>query len=177
MPQKPPRTPKPPKERVEKKTRTYAAAETLAGSRLQSPRAVPARYGYRGAMPAKPTRATKKAPGKAATPAGSRTIGSKLQELLEKTVTTLLLTATSEGDITFRADLKAEVLSDASVDVRLEGSALVITFYTTCDSSRRLLQGYERELRAHLEDRRLRVKSIRVLAAPDPDEPPPVPIA
>ena len=101
---------------------------------------------------------------------------SPLQQLIEQTVQTLLLTATPEGDLTFRADVRADVMSDLSLDVGLFGRKVVVTFYTEDDNTRRLLAGQERELRAVLEAKGLKVHKIRVQRNVDPDEPPPVPV-
>ena len=49
-------------------------------------------------------------------------------------------------------------------------------FYTTDTNTRRLLEGYARELTAVLEAKGLKVKAVRVLREPDPNEPTPVPI-
>jgi hypothetical protein len=163
-----------------KEKRSYPAAEAIVGAKLESKThtgAVPARVrktdaavavrsAQRSGLPAKPKPRERQLPAKA-----------KLQKMIEQTVETLMLTATPEGDLTFRADVRADVLSDVSVDVTLWGKQIVVTFYTRDHSSRRLLDGYSRELRAHLEDRGLKVKSIRVAAAPDPNAPAPVPLA
>lgn len=49
-------------------------------------------------------------------------------------------------------------------------------FSTKDTNTRRLLEGSARELTAALDVKGLKVKSVRVLREPDPDEPPPVPV-
>lgn len=104
------------------------------------------------------------------------TAHKKFQQLIERTVKTLLMTASPEGDLAFRADVNAEVMSDLSLDVMLSPQGLEIAFYTTDSNTRRLLQGYERDLVAHLESKGLRVRSVRYETEPDPHAPPAVPV-
>ena len=68
------------------------------------------------------------------------------------------------------------MFDDLAVDVGMVGKKVQVTFYTTDTNTRRLLEGYARELTAALEVKGLKVKSVRVLREPDPDEPPPVPV-
>jgi hypothetical protein len=100
----------------------------------------------------------------------------KFQALIERTVKTLLITASKDGDLAFRADIDANVMSDLSVDVMLSPHGLEIAFYTEDTNTRRLLQGYERDLVAHLSSRGLKVRNIRYETGPDPNEAPPVPL-
>ena len=123
-----------------------------------------------------PAKATRTAIVKRKPRPDKKTPQNKLQVALEKAVHMLLVTATPEGDLTFRADIKAAVMNDLSVDVTLWGKKIIVTFYTEDESVRRLLQGYQRELIAHLESKGLKVKEVRVLRAPDPNEAPPVPV-
>lgn len=144
--------------------RKYAAAERIAGAQLPEPPRVKTVVGARafaGVAIRKPKHKVVPAPG-------------RLQTLIENTVRVLLLTATPEGDLTFRADLK--VFDDLAVDVGMFGKKVVVTFYTRDSNTRRLLEGYARELTAALEVKGLKVKAVRVLREPDPNEPPPVPI-
>lgn len=99
-----------------------------------------------------------------------------LQILIEQTVSMLMLTATPEGDLHFRADVQADVMSDLSVDVGMYGRKVVITFYTKDDHTRRSLSGQERELRSVLESKGIKVHRIAVERESDPNEPPPVPV-
>jgi hypothetical protein len=104
------------------------------------------------------------------------TAHQKFQQLIEKTVKTLLVTASQDGDLAFRADIDAGVMSDLSVDVMYSPRGLEIAFYTEDTGTRRLLQGYERDLVAHLRSRGLKVARVRYEREPDPNEAPPVPI-
>jgi hypothetical protein len=67
-------------------------------------------------------------------------------------------------------------MSDLSVDVMYSPRGLEIAFYTEDTGTRRLLQGYERDLVAHLRSRGLKVARVRYEREPDPNEAPPVPI-
>lgn len=104
------------------------------------------------------------------------TAHQKFQQLIETTVKTLLVTASQDGDLAFRADINAAVMSDLSVDVMYSRRGLEIAFYTEDVGTRRLLQGYERDLVAHLSSRGLKVARVRYEREPDPNEAPPVPI-
>lgn len=99
-----------------------------------------------------------------------------LQQLIEQTVSVLLMTASEAGDLHFRADVQADVMEDLTVDVGMYGRKLAVTFYTKDSTTRRLLSGHTRELTAVLESRGLKVHKVQVLGELDPNEPPPVPV-
>jgi len=147
--------------------RKYGAAERAAGAQLpdkskpSGTKQVLGARAFTGVAIRKPKHKAMPAPG-------------KFQALIEQTVRVLLLTATPEGELTFRADLK--LFDDLAVDVGMFGNKVLVTFYTKDTSTRRLLEGYARELTVALEVKGLKVKAVRVLREPDPNEPPPVPI-
>jgi len=143
--------------------RRYPALEALTGMRLNE--IAPARRVVKEAALSKRLDATRALPARV-----------KFQQLIERAVKTLLVTASPDGDLTFRADVDAAVMNDLSVDVMLEDGALVISFYTSDSSVRRLLQGYERELKAHLDARGLKVKRIVHAKEPDANADPAVPL-
>ena len=172
--------------------RRYAALEARAGSVLPAivGEAVPA---FRGApivqetamiradttrralaRPAAKDTAAKKLAARMVTQTKGMTAQRKFQQLIERTVQTLLITASKDGDLAFRADVDAKVMSDLSVDVMLAPRGLEIAFYTEDPNTRRLLQGYERDLVAHLGSRGLKVLRVRYEREPDPNEAPPV---
>ncbi len=149
------------------KKRKYAAAEAAAGAQLPERPKRAARH---------PATVPPRAPKIVRAPVRKKAELGRLQTLVAQTVKQLFMTASPEGDLAFVADVKEEILSDLRVQVGLWGKQIEVTFYTRDPNTRRLVDGYARELRAALEDKRLKVRRIRVLKEPDPSDPPPVPL-
>ena len=101
----------------------------------------------------------------------------KFRQMIERTVETLSVSATPQGDITFHARVKADIFQDLEVEVALEGVYLNIHFFTHQDPSlRRLLQGYEREIKNEIESLGLKIKTISVTSNRDEHAPALVPV-
>jgi hypothetical protein len=160
---------------ISSSVRVYPVLEALVGAHAQ-PSAVPAVRAFSGSP--MPSVKKKRESGLSTRLSETRELPAhaKFQQLIEKTVKTLLLTASEEGELVFRADVDAAVMNDLSVDVAFEGKQLSITFYTEDSSVRRLLQGYERELHQHLSSRGSKVKKVRFEKKPDPGAPTAVPV-